>query len=74
MGFFFEKFLVTAALHKHLDRTGADPQVVQGIVQLAKEFIADNKEWQNFSISPEFYLSSGLYDIYGNIALFGRLL
>jgi S-formylglutathione hydrolase FrmB len=62
---------------KFLERTGADTQVVQGVVQLAKEFVSDEREWQNFSPlelvkrtnlsnGPQFYLSSGLYDVYGN--------
>ncbi|MNT19703.1 putative esterase [compost metagenome] len=60
-----------------LKRTGADPKIVYGVIQLAKEFIKDQKEWDNFSPlqilnaanpknSPEFYLSCGLYDSYGN--------
>lgn len=70
-------FASASETQEFLDRTGADPQVVQGVVQLAKEFIDDEKEWENFSPlkliknfdvtkAPEFYLSSGLYDVYGN--------
>jgi S-formylglutathione hydrolase FrmB len=70
-------FASTQETQEFLERTGADSQVVQGVVQLAKEFIADEGEWQNFSPlelvkktnfsnGPQFYLSSGLYDVYGN--------
>jgi S-formylglutathione hydrolase FrmB len=60
-----------------LKRTGADPKIVYSVIQFAKEFVQDEKEWNNFSplqlinganakTSPEFYLSCGLYDTYGN--------
>lgn len=59
-----------------IDRTGANPQILEGAIALAKYFIADEAEWLKFSPlkliekmpqhGPKFYVSSGLYDHYGN--------
>ncbi len=57
-------------------RTGADPKIGFGVMQLAKKYITNEDEWNSISpISlinnasetyPELYLSCGLYDKYGN--------
>ncbi len=70
-------FAPVGEIEEFLGRTGADPKIIFGVIQMAKEFMADEKEWNAFSplqliekvdphTSPEFYLSSGLYDAYGN--------
>ena len=60
-----------------IKRTGADPKIIYGVTQLAKNYVSNNEEWnainpillieraanQNY---PELYLSCGLYDKYGN--------
>ncbi|MDC6168038.1 alpha/beta hydrolase-fold protein [Paucibacter sp. XJ19-41] len=60
------------------ERTGADPKIIFGIVQLARHYLADEQEWRRVSPlaliermqkserAPELYLSNGLYDRYGN--------
>jgi S-formylglutathione hydrolase FrmB len=62
-------------LKEAIERTGADPKIVLGIVQLSKEYLADEKEWSEFNPletvehtapSTKLYLSCGLYDAYGN--------
>jgi S-formylglutathione hydrolase FrmB len=64
-------------IQEFLNRTGADPKVIYGVIQLGKEYVADEDEWKKFSPlhliesvdpknAPEFYLSCGLYDVYGN--------
>lgn len=60
-------------------RTGADPKIVFGVVQLARSYLADDAEWRRVSplqlideagpaarTRPALYLSCGLYDRYGN--------
>lgn len=59
-----------------LNRTGADPKVIYAITQFAKDYIANDQEWNQFSVlkliesvsnvKTQFYLSCGLYDKYGN--------
>lgn len=64
-------------IHDFLKRTGADPKAVFGVIQIAKEYFANDQEWQKSSplkmidnVDPkamtEMYLSVGLYDVYGN--------
>lgn len=70
-------FVSKDKLQEFLKRTGADPQIINKVIQLANEFIFDENEWKKFSplhlienldpkTAPEFYLSCGLYDAYGN--------
>ena len=57
-------------------RTGADPKIVFGLMQLAKKFISTKDDWSKISPLqlierasnpvPKLYLSCGLYDQYGN--------
>ncbi|MBY0452213.1 MAG: hypothetical protein K2P92_04195, partial [Bdellovibrionaceae bacterium] len=57
-------------------RTGADPKIVFGIIQLSKKFISNEEEWNTISplrlvekasdLKSKLYLSCGLYDRYGN--------
>lgn len=60
-----------------IERTGADPKIIYGIVQLSKDYFVDEGEWKRASpieliekadpaTAPEIYLSCGLYDAYGN--------
>ncbi|NJM63707.1 MAG: esterase family protein [Oscillatoriales cyanobacterium RU_3_3] len=59
-----------------MKRTGADPKIIYGVTQLAKNYVSNNEEWNAIdpisSIEradqsyPELYLSCGLYDKYGN--------
>jgi pimeloyl-ACP methyl ester carboxylesterase len=59
-----------------MKRTGADPKIIYGVMQLAKKYVSNNEEWNAINpISlieradqsyPELYLSCGLYDNYGN--------
>ena len=64
-------------MREFLIRTGADPRIMYGVMFLARDYAANIDEWNNFSPlkivdqvdpahSPEFYLSCGLYDKYGN--------
>ncbi len=70
-------FGTLSEIQDFIKRTGADPKIIYGIIQLSKEFFADEAEWKaaspihlveltQGSASPEFYLSCGLYDAYGN--------
>lgn len=70
-------FAPLSEIQAFLKRTGADPKAVYGVIQLAKDYFADEDEWNQASplkkierIDPksslEIYLSCGLYDIYGN--------
>lgn len=67
----------SSEIQAFLERTGADPKVVYGVTQLAKNYFSNEEEWNQVSPinqiemidpkdSPEIYLSCGLYDIYGN--------
>jgi Putative esterase len=57
-------------------RTGADPKIGFGILQMAKTYVSNSEEWEAISPIklierankqyPELYLSCGLYDNYGN--------
>lgn len=57
-------------------RTGADPKIAFGILQMAKTYVSNEEEWNSISPIklieraddkyPELYLSCGLYDKYGN--------
>lgn len=60
-----------------MNRTGAEPRIIFGIVALAKNFISDEDEWKklapikllaetNVTSPPLYYISSPLYDKYGN--------
>ena len=59
-----------------MKRTGANPKIIYGVLQLAKQYVSNDEEWNAISpISlieradqsyPELYLSCGLYDNYGN--------
>lgn len=60
-----------------LRRTGADPKVIFGMRSLSKQYANNEKEWAQISpmkllgvadpsIAPEIYLSTALYDKYGN--------
>ena len=59
-----------------LKRTGADPKIVYGVTQMAKQYVSSDEEWNAVSpialieradqSYPEIYLSCGLYDKYGN--------
>lgn len=59
-----------------MERTGADPKIIFGVIQLAKRYVSNDEEWRTLNpISlieradqnyPELYLSCGLYDKYGN--------
>lgn len=59
-----------------IKRTGAVPMIIYGVVNLAREFAADDREWDelaplrllskmNGAPSTEYYLSGDLYDKYG---------
>ncbi len=57
-------------------RTGADPKIIYGVLQLSKRFIASEEDWNKISplrlieqsnaLKTKLYLSCGLYDQYGN--------
>lgn len=60
-----------------LERTGAQPKLALAIRSIAREYFADDAEWQAFSPlalvgrrappdAPSLYLSVGLYDPYGS--------
>ncbi|WP_296175736.1 alpha/beta hydrolase-fold protein [uncultured Brevundimonas sp.] len=59
-----------------VERTGANPKMAFGIWLLARRYLADESEWRRVSplslierAQPDFpalYLSTGLYDAYGN--------
>jgi enterochelin esterase-like enzyme len=65
-----------ATLKAGAERTGANPKIIFGIVQLAKAHFADESEWNRASPLqlieragahfPNLFLSCGLYDAYGN--------
>ena len=65
-----------STLRAAIKRTGANPKIIYGVTQLAKQYVSNNEEWNAISpISlieradqsyPELYLSCGLYDNYGN--------
>lgn len=59
-----------------ITRTGADPKIIYGILQLSKKFISTEDDWDKMSplrlvehtskLKSKLYLSCGLYDKYGN--------
>lgn len=64
-------------IQKFVNRTGADPKIITGILQLAKIFFANEADWKandHFQLlekldpatAPEMYMSCGLKDAYGN--------
>jgi S-formylglutathione hydrolase FrmB len=65
-----------STLSAAIKRTGADPKIAYGMMQLAKKYVSNDEEWKAINpISlieradqsyPELYLSCGLYDKYGN--------
>lgn len=58
------------------ERTGANPKIAYGIWVWARQYVANDDEWERFSplalieqadaTYPALYLSNGLYDSYGN--------
>ena len=58
-------------------RTGAEPRIVVGLWQLARDYVSNDEEWRRLSplsliegvamqsARPSLYLSGGLYDRYG---------
>jgi S-formylglutathione hydrolase FrmB len=69
-------FASLASIRAAMQRTGASPKVILGIVLLARKYTANDNEWQRISplhlveqanpSYPALYLSCGLYDDYGN--------
>lgn len=69
-------FTSWSILKETIERTGANPKNILGLVQLAKLYVANDAEWskvsplsllENYSgKAPKLYLSCGLYDKYGN--------
>jgi pimeloyl-ACP methyl ester carboxylesterase len=69
-------FASLSTLRAGMERTGADPKIAFGIWLLARKYVANEKEWRRISPLdlierpgpnyPALYLSSGLYDAYGN--------
>lgn len=70
-------FADLSTIRDFLERTGADPRTIFGIRLLAHKYAANEDEWKKISPVelletanpadvPEMYLSSGLYDKYGN--------
>jgi pimeloyl-ACP methyl ester carboxylesterase len=69
-------FASFSAMKAILERTGGDPQSGFGIWLLAKNYVADEREWRRISPLnlvkqadekyPALYISNGLYDAYGN--------
>jgi hypothetical protein len=65
-----------STLSAAIKRTGADPKIAYGMMQLAKKYVSNDEEWKAINpISlieradesyPELYLSCGLYDKFGN--------
>jgi S-formylglutathione hydrolase FrmB len=65
-----------ATMRETAKRTGADPKIGFGILQMAKKYVSNEEEWKAISpialieradqTYPELYLSCGLYDNYGN--------
>jgi S-formylglutathione hydrolase FrmB len=60
-----------------LERTGADPEIIFGLMSIARSYAVGEDEWKSLSPlellettsaseGPEYYLSCGLYDKYGN--------
>ncbi len=60
-----------------LERTGAEPRTILGILALGKKYMRGEEDWKEFSPieildhidiskTPKIYLSCGLYDKYGN--------
>lgn len=60
-----------------IERTGAEPRIILGVLSLAKAFAADNIEWNSIAplqliqtvdakTIPSLYISAPLYDKYGN--------
>ena len=64
-------------------RTGANPKIAFGIWLLARRYVADETEWNQFSPIelikratndyPDLYLSNGIFDSYGNFEGSSRL-
>ena len=69
-------FATLTTIRSAMERTGANPKIVAGIWLMARQFAADDSEWQRISplrlveratpSYPALYLSNGLYDAYGN--------
>lgn len=65
-----------STMRESAKRTGADPKIAFGILQMAKTYVSNEEEWNSISPIklieraddkyPELYLSCGLYDKYGN--------
>lgn len=80
-------FAPLSQLAAALERTGADPKIGFGVVRLARQYVADDAEWQRVSplalieqdlpashTRPQLYVSNGLYDRYGNFEGSQRLI
>lgn len=69
-------FSSLSTINTTLKRTGGDPKIGFGIWFMAKNHVADEREWKRVSPLelmksanaqyPALYLSNGLYDAYGN--------
>ena len=69
-------FATLSTIRSAMERTGGNPKIVAGIWLMARQFAADDSEWQPISplrlveratpSYPALYLSNGLYDAYGN--------
>jgi S-formylglutathione hydrolase FrmB len=65
-----------STMRESVKRTGADPKIAFGILQMAKTYVSNEEEWNSISPIklieraddkyPDLYLSCGLYDKYGN--------
>lgn len=65
-----------STLRAGMKRTGADPKIIYGVTQMAKQYISNDEEWKAINpitlieradqSYPEMYLSCGLYDKFGN--------
>ena len=69
-------FASLSEIKSAVTRTGADPKLVFGVLQLSKKFISNEDDWNKLSplsllehtseLKSKLYLSCGLYDQYGN--------
>ena len=76
-------FASLSAIRATMQRTGANPKIIFGVWMMARQYAANDAEWQRVSplalieragpSYPALYLSNGLYDVYGNFAGTQRL-
>ncbi|MDV6329604.1 alpha/beta hydrolase-fold protein [Asticcacaulis sp. 201] len=69
-------FSKISEIRSSMERTGANPKIIFGIWLMARQYVANDAEWQTVSplklidrAGPDYpvlYLSNGLYDAYGN--------